>query len=380
MKMNSDLFGGFPGARLIGDEELAEVAEVVRARSPYRFYGTDLRRKVETLEHALGKYATRDHVLCVSSGTAALHVALIALGIGRGDEVIIPAYGWSSDLMAILAVGAIPVIAPIDEMIGIDPTRLTECFTSRTRAVIAVHMRGYPCDLRAVQKTANEQNIMVLEDGAQCIGGTIENKPVGAFSEVSIFSFQYNKLITGGEGGALLCNDPGVAERAQAFHDLGMIRKADCADPEGPSAIVGFGLNYRMSELSAAMVLAQLEKVKNIIERISRIREQALDELSMMFEEYELVERPCVSGTAPNYAFLCLQAPDVVRCRQAVNTLNSLGVPAQHCGRRDPHHFDTWKVFMERDGHEYRCPAGAESRDTLDRSLFLELTPLAETT
>jgi len=374
--MNPDLFGGFPGARLIGEEELAEVTEVIRARSPYRFYGTDLCRKVEALEYALSQYTSREHVLCVSSGTAALHVALAALGIGRGDEVVVPAYGWSADIMAVLAVGAIPVIAPIDHQLGIDAVRLVECFTDRTRAVIAVHMRGFPCDVSRVLAVAKGHGFAVIEDGAQCMGGMIDQQPVGALGDVSIFSFQYNKLITGGEGGAMLFNDGAIADRARAFHDLGMVREVERPDPEGEGAIAGFGLNYRLGELSAAMVLAQMEKVSDILNRLSKVREQALNELSWVLVEHDLVERTSIPGTAPNNAFLCLQAPDAVRCRTTVEALRSLGLPVQYCGRRDPHHFETWTAFMERDGHEYRCLAGLESVDILDRNLFLEIRPL----
>jgi len=374
--MNLDLFGGFPGARLIGEEELAEVTEVIRARSPYRFYGTDLRRKVEALEYALSQYTSREHVLCVSSGTAALHVALAALGIGRGDEVVVPAYGWSADIMAVLAVGAIPVIAPIDGHLGIDAGRLSDCFTDRTRAVIAVHMRGFPCDVSRVLAVAKGHGFAVIEDGTQCMGGMIAQRPVGALGDISIFSFQYNKLITGGEGGAMLCNDGAIAERARAFHDLGMVREVGCADPEGPSAIAGFGLNYRMGELTAAMVLAQLKKVPNILKRLSKVRKQALIELSSVIHDYGLTERSPISGALPNNAFLCLQAPDTARCRAAVEALNFLLLPVQPCGKRDPHHFETWTAFMDRDGHEYRCLAGSESIDILDRNFFLEIRPL----
>jgi 8-amino-3,8-dideoxy-alpha-D-manno-octulosonate transaminase len=374
--MNLDLFGGFPGARLIGEEELAEVTEVIRARSPYRFYGTDLRRKVEALENALSQYTSREHVLCVSSGTAALHTALAALGIGQGDEVIVPAYGWSADIMAVLAVGAIPVIAPIDGQLGIDAARLADCFTDQTRAVIAVHMRGFPCDVSRVLAVAKDHGFAVIEDGTQCMGGMIDQRPVGALGDVSVFSFQYNKLITGGEGGAMLCNDGAIAERARAFHDLGMVREVGSPDPEGEGAIAGFGLNYRMSELSAAMVLAQLDKVPRILKRLFEVREKAFNELSWVLDEHALVERSSVPGTAQNNAFLCLQAPDTVRCRTMVEALSSLDLPVQYCGRRDPHHFETWTAFMKRDGYDHRCLAGLESVDILDRNLFLEIRPL----
>ena len=376
--MNHSLFGGFPGGRLIGEEELAGVVEVVTARSPFRFYGTNPQNKVSVLESSLCKQLERSHAICVSSGTAALHVALAALRIGKGDEVVVPAYAWSADVMAILAVGATPVIAPVDERLGIDISRLEECLSERTRAIIAVHMRGVPCDIVGTIRIAKRHGVMVLEDGSQCFGGMIQDRPVGSYSDISVFSFQYNKLITGGEGGALLCNDAKIFERARPFHDQGMVREPDGTDPEGEEAIFGFGLNYRLSELPAAMILAQLEKVSDILERLIEVREMAVKELSGLIVQHDLVSRPIVPATVPNNAYLCLQAQNIDECLGVIEDLKNVGIPAYHCGRVDPHHFRAWTAFLERDGHNYRSLAGQESIDILDRTMFLELNSTAK--
>ena len=373
--MDPNLFGGYPGARMIGEEEIAAVSDVVRARSPYRFYGMEPKRRAEALEAALACFTGRRRTLAVSSGTAALHVALHAVGVRAGDEVVIPAYGWSANIMAVLAVGGQPVIAPIDETLGLDPERLDECFSDKTRAVIGVHMRGYPCDLTGVIAAAESRGIRVIEDGAQCIGGTISGAPVGAKGDISIFSFQYNKLITGGEGGAVMAEDENLITRARRFHDLGMLREVGAPDPEGDNCIDGFGLNYRLGEMPAAMTLVQLSKVGEILSNLAAVRERALDALAEVIAEFGLSERPAAPETAPNNAFLCLQAADGETAAAAVERLRELRLPVHHSGRVDPHHFQTWTAFLERDRASYRCVAGAESVTALNRNLFLELNP-----
>ena len=183
-----ELIGGFPGARFFGKEELSAVKRVLKSHSPYRFYGLETPHFVEDLERALAKLIGREYTLAVSSGTAALHTALVSLNIKADNEVIIPAYGWVADLMAVLAVGATPVIAPIDSSLGLDPEKLKRCLSEKTRAVIAIHMRGNPCSIMALQTLCQEFSVFLIEDSCQCFGGKVGEKATGSFGDISVFS------------------------------------------------------------------------------------------------------------------------------------------------------------------------------------------------
>ena len=171
MIVDKNLFGGFPGGRFIGSEELAAVAAVLRSRTPYRFYGLSEPKQVASLEDTCCEQFERKHALAVTSGTAALQAALFAVGVSEGDEVILPAYAWGSDLMAVVDRGGVPVIAPLDDTLGLDPEALEECMSERTRAILALHMRGAPCALTRIIELARARGIRVIEDGAQCLGG-----------------------------------------------------------------------------------------------------------------------------------------------------------------------------------------------------------------
>ncbi len=371
------LFGGYPGARYLGTEEERMIAAVIKARSPYRYYGINPLHCCDRLEHALGRLFSRRRVLCVSSGTAALHAALFAVGVRPGDEVVLPAYAWSADLMAILALGAVPVIAPIDRSLGLDAAALGACCSRRTRAVLAVHMRGAPCDIVAVRRVTRRMGLVLIEDCAQCLGGRVGGKPVGTFGELAVFSFQYNKLITSGEGGALATDSRRFFERAKRFHDLGMMREVGMADPRGPRAIGCFGLNHRLSELQAAALLAQIGKIPAILKDLRRVHAAARRALRAEIEEYDLVPRARAPGAEPNGAFIGLQSRSGDCMETAVAALRGRGLPAQWCGTMDPHHFICWKAFMERERIKYRLVRPEQSAAYLRSSLFLELNPLA---
>ncbi|MDH4027994.1 MAG: aminotransferase class V-fold PLP-dependent enzyme [Nitrospirota bacterium] len=374
--MKKDLYGGFPGARFIGAEELESTKEVIAARSPYRFYGLNLLKQAEILESLCCDIFKRKHTLAVTSGTAALHCALFALGISEGDEVILPAYAWGADLMTILALGAVPVIAPLDDTLGIDVSALDECISERTKAIIAVHMRGCPCDIQGILDIARPKGIKVIEDGAQCVGGKVNDLPIGSIGDISVLSFQYHKLVTSGEGGAVMMNDKTLYEKAHRFHDLGMFRHAGEADPAGPDSMASFGLNYRISELQSAFLIPQLKKMPGILLGLKSSYRIALEELSGICDEYHLHERNIPDNTKRNHAFLCLTAETGEDAGSAFNKLRELGIPVHACSRMDGHHFEIWKGFMEKENRPFRVVQGEKSSGVLDRSLFIEINSL----
>jgi len=191
----------FPGVHYIDEKEIEAVNRVLRSHSLFRYYGVDLQKEVEMFESEFSQFLGVQHTLAVSSGTGALQTALSALGVGPGQEVIIPAYLWVSVLAAVVNHGAIPVLADINETFGLDPADLESRITSKTKGIIIVHMSGAPVDVEAVQKVAKAHGLWLLEDCAQCNGGRVRGKRVGTFGDMGIFSLQMNKNMTSGEGG-----------------------------------------------------------------------------------------------------------------------------------------------------------------------------------
>ncbi len=373
---NSDireLFGGFPGAKHIAREEARLVGRVLLAKSPYRYYGIDPQRVCCELEKRVADFAGMKHGLCVSSGTAALHIALYAAGIKSGDEVVIPAYAWGADLMAVLALGAIPVIAPVDQGLGLDAATLSEVISTRTRAVVAVHMRGQPCDIPAILGITKAHGLVLVEDCAQCLGGVAQGAPVGSYGDIAIFSFQFNKMITSGEGGALVTSNEHYHEKSVRFHDLGMMRSVGKADPEGLDAIASLGLNYRMTELQAAMLLAQLDKLPAICNSLHKSCLAIEEKFRDGWERLGLMPRAFPSGTRGNGAFFGLQSCDGKSVEPVVESLKASHFPAQWCGRLDPHHFRVWEAFLRREGIAHRIANGALSEERMSTNLFLEV-------
>jgi 8-amino-3,8-dideoxy-alpha-D-manno-octulosonate transaminase len=244
--------------------EVDAVVRVMESRSLFRYYGLDLQREAESLEAEMAQYTGTAHALAVSSGTGALGVALSALGVGPGQEVIIPAYLWVAVAAAVVNQGAIPVLADIDDTFCLDPEDVAQRITPRTSGIIMVHMSGAPGDVLAVRRVARERRLFLLEDCAQCAGGSVNGRSVGTFGDMAIFSFQMNKNMTAGEGGCVLTNDDRLYARAFACHDLGYARddagRLRFDDPE----MCLWGKGCRMDELRAAVLRVQLRKLPAI--------------------------------------------------------------------------------------------------------------------
>lgn len=254
----------WPGSYYFGTEELDAVSEVLRSRSPFRFYGHDSQRCTLRLEKAYSERLGRKHALALNSGTSALAAAVAALGVGPGDEVLLPGYLWVSCLGAVVHAGAIPKLVDVDDTFCMDPKDLRRKIGPHTRAVLLVHMSGAPGAVDEIADICRASNLRLIEDCAQANGGSYFGRPLGSFGDLAIFSFQLNKVISAGEGGLLVCDDDRMYRRAWAFHDVGYPRTAegrlDTSDPECRL----WGRGNRCSELSAAVLLAQFQKLDTI--------------------------------------------------------------------------------------------------------------------
>lgn len=256
-----------PGYELMGQEEMQEVLGVMETGVLMR-YGFDKERrgvyKVREFEEAFARYCGAKYALAVSSGSTALKVALTALDIGPGDEVIVPAFTFLATYEAVLEVGAIPAMADIDETLNLDPADIENRVTPYTKAVIPVHMCGAPANIDKIVAESAARGLLVLEDNAQAAGGTFQGKKLGTFGDMGIFSFDYVKTMTAGEGGIVLSNREELYLRAEWYHDHGHDHNPLVSRALEGRTILGF--NYRMSELQGAVGLAQLRKLDRFLE------------------------------------------------------------------------------------------------------------------
>lgn len=268
---------GYVGPQFFDKQEEEALREVLESGSPFRYWGPGRPQKVLRFEEAFAKYMGARFALAVTSGTAALDCATAGLGIGPGDEVIVPAYTWWSDYTCVVHAGALPVFADIDRTFNLDPADFERKITPRTKAVIAVHLLGGPCDMDPIMRIARKRKVAVLEDCAQCVGGSYHGKKLGSIGDVGIYSFQINKMITSGEGGAVVSNDPVIYERAARFHDMGSMRDV-FLKRIGSSRVQEFaGENFRMNEFTGAVLGAQLTKLDTMVAQLRSNAEAIYD-------------------------------------------------------------------------------------------------------
>ena len=263
----------FPGAMVMGVAEKRAVLSVIDAKSPFRYYGPHLLNRVQKFEREFAAFSGVKFALGVTSGTAALRVAIEALGIGPGDEVIVPAVTFVASPNAVICARAVPVFADVDDSMNLDPADFEKRVTPRTKAVMPVPIIGVSPDMRRILSVARRHGIPVLEDVAQSCGATYRGRPLGTFGKIGTFSLQLNKIITAGEGGVVITGDPILYERAVRYHDQGQVR-APHAALLGKLRVEPFaGENYRMSELAGAIASAQLTKLPMILRRMRAARD-----------------------------------------------------------------------------------------------------------
>jgi len=260
----------FYGPEYYDDKELAQLREVLARRQPFRWYGpgNEPPMKVLAFEKELAARMQTKYALAVTSGTAALTTALAALGVGPGDEVILPALSWHACFNSIVMNGALPVFAESDESFNIDPGDLESKITSQTKVIMVVHTIGRPADMDAIMAIARPRGIKVLEDCAQSLGGSYKGKPLGSIGDIGIYSFQIAKTISAGEGGAVVTNDPLLFERASRYHDLGILRPPHETILGGAKIKGMIGSQYRMNEFTGGVLLAQLRKLDIIVDAL----------------------------------------------------------------------------------------------------------------
>ena len=253
----------------MGQAEADAAARVIMSKSLFRISSKYL--EAENFERELEAKINVKHAICVNSGTSALQCCLAALNIGPGDEVIVPAYTYMATANAVLAVGAIPVLAEINETQTIDVADVEKKISKYTKAVIPVHLNGHPADLDALKALCDPRGIKIIEDACQADGGSYKGKRLGTIGAAGAFSFNYFKIISAGEGGAVLTNDDTYYERALIYHDTGTAYR-----PYAEAMTEPFFSSYNMrtNEIAAAVLREQLKRLDGILEDLRRVRKE----------------------------------------------------------------------------------------------------------
>jgi dTDP-4-amino-4,6-dideoxygalactose transaminase len=313
----------FPGIHHFGEEEIQAAVRLLKRRSLFRYYGVDLQKQVEKFEAEFAKFLGVSHAVAVTSGTGALNTALSALGVGPGQEIIVPAYMWVSVVAAVVGHGAIPVLADINDTFCLDPAKLDPAITPKTAGIIVVHMSGAPADIQAIRKIARDRRLWLLEDCAQCCGGSVDGEKVGTFGDMATFSFQMNKNMTSGEGGCVVTNDFRLYRRAFAAHDLGYARDESGRLIFDDLDLSLWGRGYRLDELRAAILRVQLKKLRRIIAHMRRSKYR----IRRALEQYPQVRlRKIVDPAGDTGCFLITTYSNPETAQQVNKALRAEGI------------------------------------------------------
>ncbi len=301
-----------PGFELWGEEERKEVNDVLETGILMR-YGFDGPRKgiwkSKELEQAICKTFGAGYAQLTSSGTSALTTAMAALGIGAGDEIIMPTFTFVASFEAVLSVGAIPVLVDVDQSLTLDPEAVRNAITNKTKCVMPVHMCGSMADLDALQTICDEHDLILLEDACQSIGASYKGKYVGTIGDAGTFSFDFVKTITCGEGGVVMTNNESIYKKCDEYSDhghdhLGVDRGADLHP--------FLGYNYRISELHAAVGLAQIKKLHKFLE-IQKKNHTQLKSILSQIPEISFRTIPDPAGDSCTFVSWFLPTEEITR-------------------------------------------------------------------
>lgn len=367
----------FPGGMMLGEEEEQAVLGVVRAKRLFRYKGPQPGpSKTDELEKAFAAMVGVERALAVSSGTAALQCALMGVAVGPGAEVIVPAYTWISSAAAVVACGAVPVIAEIDESLTLDPRDVERKISVHTRAIMPVHMRGVPCRMDDIMAIARQRGIAVIEDVAQANGASYRERRLGSIGDAGCFSLQFNKILTAGEGGMVTTNDAAIWKRAILYHDVNAGGRHKMPEEE-----VVFGVNLRMPELLAAVALVQMKRHEALLSAMRQRKKAIIAAISDVCRRtgVRLQDVPDPEGDASVALILLLHsAPQAQEVTEALQAENIGARLLYHPDVRDYHVYAHWGAILEQrtwtvDGGPWRWAKRpiAYSLDMCQRSLDL---------
>jgi len=313
-----------PGFELIDEQEKAAVVDIFDNQGGVLFaHGFDALRKghyqVREFEQACANKFGVEYALAVTSGTSALAIALKALGIEPGDQVITQAFTFVASVEAILSIGAEPILVNIDDTLNMDPIELEQIIGDRTKAIMPVHMLGMAANMNAISSIANKYGLKIVEDNCESIGASLDGKYLGTIGDVGVISFDHGKALTTGEGGMLLTNSKVIYDYAREYHDHGHQNNPKL--PRGRDSKRFPGFNYRMTEIQAAIGKVQLGKLSFLLEENAKRYDILHDILSVVLEPRKVVAN-CI-GQKDCYIF---KVDNSLQRQKILDLLNENGV------------------------------------------------------
>ena len=369
----------------IGQEEIDAVARAILSRDFFKINGAG--HEAENFDKEWSAYLGKDYSLLMSSGFAAIASALVGLGIGPGDEVIVPAYTYIATALAVTSVGAIPVIVDIDETLTIDVSEVEKHITPATKAVIPVHIQGFPCNMDGLCALAKKYGIAIVEDACQSVGGQYKGQYLGAIGDAGAYSFNYFKVMTAGEGGALVTSNRKIFERALIYHDASAVAFFG-SQLDGVSEPLFGGTEFRISDITGAIMREQLKKLPGIISDLHKVKFAIIDKLSdkaVICPSHDEVG-DCATTLALRFETAEKAAEYEAKCKangldvtRPINTGKHVYYNwTQIMERRGAHHpaLDPYKM-KENEGLQYNytadmCP---QALDYLARTGYISLSP-----
>lgn len=334
-----------PGFEVFGEEEKKETLEVFDTGVLFRYEFPEQRKgvyKVREFEEKFAAYHGARYGLAVTSGTAALKVALVALGVGPGDEVITQGFTFVATWEAILDAGAVPVFTEIDDTLNMDPNDLEKKITKRTKAIIPVHMMGAPARIKDIITIAARHGIPVIEDTAQAPGTKLDGQYLGSFGTCGTFSFDPVKTMTTGEGGMVLTSDEKIWRNMSEYHDHGHdhAQNPGGRGGEGRSFI---GFNFRMMEIQGAIGLAQLAKLDAIV-AAQKKNKQAIKEVVAKLPGVTF--RNILDEAGDSATFLAFMLPDPEKTKAVNKVLGENGAGAVYFANNTWHYYPKWEHLI----------------------------------
>ncbi len=362
----------------MGKEEIEAVARVIESKRLFKTMGEE----TKNFEKEMRELLDVKHAVAVTSGMAGLTSALIGMGIGPGDEVIVPAYTYIATAFAVLATGAIPVVCEIDESLLMDADDAENKITPRTKVLLPVHMKGHPTNMDKIMAVAKKHNLMVLEDACQAVGGSYKGRRLGAIGDAGAFSFNYFKNITAGEGGAMLTNNKEIFER-------GLIYQDSCAvayfgdQMQDFSTEVFCGTEFRTNEITSAIMRVQLTRLEGILADLRKNKKLLTKALE---EHFNFV--PCNDPEGDCASEIAFRFDTPEQAKDICSKVPGLSIPAYV----DKHVYCYWDVMFSKRGaaHPLMNPFNMEANknapeftkdmcrksiDILARSVQMNISP-----
>ena len=343
-----------PGYEAFDQSEKKEVMDVMETGILMR-YGFEKQRggvnKTLELEKALCDHLGTRHAQLTPSGTTAVSTALAVCGVGAGDEVIMPTFTFVASFESILALGAVPILVDIDDTLTLDPAAVERAITPRTKAVMPVHMCGAQAHIEELKALCEKHHLILIEDACQAMGATYRGKYVGTFGQMGCYSYDFAKVITMGEGGAVVTDSDELARKADGYVDHG---HDHIGTDRGAESHPFMGVNYRVNELASAIGLAQLRKLDGIVQRQKAVKKYIKDALAAEFPRLKF--RRILDEAGDIATFLSFSMESLEQAEAAVKALNENGVGGVfHYYNNNWHYIRRWYHLKER-ATLYRLP------------------------